>query len=53
MKCEKCGKPNTEVITINVKPTNIFLNIATFGGFKVRICQSCVSKMFKQFHKGL
>lgn len=46
MTCDNCKKENTEVAVFNKKLLGLFK-------IKVRICQSCISKVFKQFRKGI
>ena len=46
LKCNHCGKDNKEVAVFTKK-------ILGFVPVKVRICQSCISKVFKQFRKGI
>ena len=46
LKCNHCGKDNKEVAIFTKK---------VLGWFKVKVqvCQSCISKVFKQFRKGV
>lgn len=46
MSCDKCKKENTEVAVFTKK-------ILGFIPVKLQVCQSCISKVFKQFRKGI
>lgn len=46
MTCDKCKKENTEVAVFTKK-------ILGFIPIKLQVCQSCISKVFKQFRKGV
>ena len=46
MTCDNCKKENTEVAVFNKKILGLF-------NVKVQVCQSCVSKTFKSFIKGV
>ena len=47
LKCDHCGKENKEVA--------VFTKRIILGLFKVKVhvCQSCISKTFKSFTKGV
>lgn len=46
MTCDNCKKENTEVAIFTKKILGLFK-------VKVQVCQSCISKVFKQFRKGV
>ena len=46
MTCDNCKKENTEVAIFTKKVLGWF-------NVKVQVCQSCISKVFKQFRKGV
>ena len=46
LKCNHCGKDNKEVAIFTKKVLGWF-------NVKVHVCQSCISKVFKQFRKGI
>lgn len=46
MTCDNCKKDSKEVAVFNKK-------ILGLVSVKVQICQSCISKVFKQFRKGV
>ena len=45
-KCNHCGKDNKEVAVFTKKILGLF-------NVKVQVCQSCISKVFRQFTKGV
>lgn len=46
MTCDNCKKENNEVAIFTKKILGLFK-------IKVQVCQSCISKVFKQFRKGV
>ena len=46
MTCDNCKKENNEVAIFTKKILGLFK-------IKVQVCQSCISKVFKQFRKGI
>jgi len=47
-KCSLCGMTNTEFRSIDVTPSGWFRGLFTFGKIRIRICQSCISKMMRK-----
>lgn len=45
MKCSQCNKENTEINIFSKKILWVFT-------VEVPVCQSCISKAFRQFKKG-
>jgi hypothetical protein len=55
-RCNFCGKKNTEVQVHKLKPGTISDWIAlifTLGLFRHELCQSCASKIFRGYKKGV
>ena len=46
MTCDNCKKDSKEVAIFTKKALGLFI-------VKVQVCQSCISKVFKQFRKGM
>ena len=50
MKCNFCGKENTEVTIHNIKAVTIsdwIAKLCTFNLIKHRLCQTCNSRIFR------
>lgn len=48
MKCGICGKPDCgEYKKVTVSPKNIFKKVLTLGRVNVLLCQTCISKLFR------
>ena len=50
LKCNKCGEENTEVKVFDFKAvdmTDTIASVATFGVLEIKVCQKCISEMFR------
>lgn len=55
-KCNFCGLKNTEVAIHKFKPVSVsgwIGYILTLGLIKHRLCQTCASRVFRNFKKGI
>ncbi len=56
LKCNFCGKTNTEITQHKIKPNQIsdwVAYIFTLGLIRHRLCQSCNSRIFRGLDKDL
>jgi hypothetical protein len=56
MKCNFCGKTNTEITSHKLKPVSIsdWLSVIfTLGLIRHKLCQTCNSKIFRGLKKEL